>query len=167
MNFTLEKWDIRYAENVSKYANNEKIAANLRDSFPYPYTLEDARGFIQFCIDSDSSSMLYYAIVIDGAAVGSIALTGGTDVYRKSAELGYWLAEPYWSQGIMTEAIARICAEGFEKMDIVRIFAEPYHINLASRRVLEKNGFALEGVLKNSVIKHDKLLDTCIYALLK
>ena len=89
------------------------------------------------------------------------------DVYRRSAELGYWLAEPHWGKGIMTGAVRRICAEGFARWDIVRIFAEPYAYTTPSRRVLEKAGFALEGVLRQSVWKRGKLLDSCMYALLR
>ncbi len=104
---------------------------------------------------------------MDGEAVGSIAVTLKDDVYRKSAELGYWLAEPYWNRGIMTEAVRRICRHAFAAYDIVRIFAEPFACNTASRRVLERAGFTLEGVIKMSVYKNGRMLDSCIYALLK
>lgn len=107
------------------------------------------------------------AIVVDGHAVGSIGIFCGSDVYEKSGELGYWLAEEYWGQGIMTEAVKRICREAFEKFDIVRIYAEPYAYNIGSRSVLEKAGFSLEGTMKRAVCKWEKIYDCCIYALLK
>jgi ribosomal-protein-alanine N-acetyltransferase len=107
------------------------------------------------------------AIDIDGIAVGSIGIFLKDDVYCKSAELGYWLGEPFWGKGIMTQAVKQICKMAFEKYDIVRIFAEPYADNTASRRVLEKAGFRLEGILRKSVYKKGQIMDSCIYALIK
>ena len=77
---------------------------------------------------------------------GSIGLFLGGDVYRKSAELGYWLAEDYWGRGVMTAAVKQLCAEVFSRWDIARIYAEPFARNTGSRRVLEKAGFTLEGI---------------------
>ena len=119
------------------------------------------------CVRNEGRGQLARAIEVDGAAVGSISLTLGSDVYRRSAELGYWLAEPFWGRGLMTSAVAEMCREGFETWDIVRIYAEPYARNLASRRVLEKAGFTLEGTLRRSVFKNGEMLDSCIYALLR
>ena len=67
----------------------------------------------------------------------------------------------------MTEAIKQICEIVFEKYDIVRIFAEPYANNMESRRVLEKAGFQLEGILRKSVYKNGQLMDSCMYSLIK
>ena len=100
-------------------------------------------------------------------AVGSIGLFLGSDVYRRSAELGYWLGEPFWGRGIMTAAVETMCREGFAAWGIVRIHAEPFARNAASRRVLEKAGFALEGTLRRSVYKNGEMLDSCIYALVR
>jgi len=91
----------------------------------------------------------------------------GSDVYRRSAELGYWLGEPFWGRGIMTAAVETMCREGFAAWDIVRIHAEAFARNAASRRVLEKAGFALEGTLRRSVYKNGEMLDSCIYALVR
>ncbi len=107
------------------------------------------------------------AIVVNGHAVGSIGIFCGTDVYEKSGELGYWLAEEFWNKGIMTRAVRRISKEAFEKFDIMRIFAEPYADNAGSRKVLEKAGFGLEGVMRNGVYKNGQVRDYCMYALLK
>ena len=105
--------------------------------------------------------------MVDGEAVGSISLTLGSDVYRRSAELGYWLGKPFWGRGIMTAAVTAMCRDGFGTWDIVRIHAEPFARNAASRRVLEKAGFTLEGTLRQSVYKNGEMLDSCIYALLR
>lgn len=167
MSFILRKWKTEDAGDVAHYADNEKIARNLRDAFPYPYTLQDAEKFVGNCVSSDETKQLFRAIEVDGAAVGSIGIFLGSDVYCKSAELGYWLAEEYWNRGIITDAIRQICEEAFEKYDVVRIYSEPFAYNTASRKALEKAGFSLEGVMKNGVYKNGKVFDYCMYALLK
>lgn len=165
--FELRRWLDTDAEDVAKYANNEEIARNLRDIFPHPYTLEDAKSYINSCIAAGDQEQLCLAIVVEGHAAGSIGLFPGNDVYRKSAELGYWLAQEYWGMGIMSKAAKQICEEGFRRFDIARIFAEPYARNAGSRRVLEKAGFSLEGIMKSGVFKRGVLEDYCMYALLR
>ena len=165
--WTLRQWVPEDIPSVAKYANNPLVARNLRDAFPHPYTLADAQWYVEDCIQKGDVRQLCCAIVVNGEAAGSIGIMQGSDVYCKSAELGYWLAEPYWGRGIMTEAVRQACAAAFDRLDIVRIHAEPFARNTASRRVLEKAGFSLEGVLRDSVYKHGELLDSCLYALLK
>lgn len=168
MDFVLRPWQRSDAPDVAKYANNDRIAQNLRNIFPYPYTLANAEGFIESCIASDEKKQMFRAIEVDGRAVGSIALCLGGDVYALTAELGYWLAEDYWGQGIMTRAIRQICEEGFTQWgDLVRIYAVAYAHNAPSRRALEKAGFTLEGVLRQSVFKRNEICDSCMYALLR
>lgn len=104
---------------------------------------------------------------MDGKAVGSIGVFVMDDVYEKSAELGYWLAEEYWGKGIMTEAVKNICREAYDKFDIVRIFAEPFEHNKASRKVLEKAGFTCEGIMRDGVFKNGKVYSYYMYSLLK
>jgi ribosomal-protein-alanine N-acetyltransferase len=167
MEFTLREWKKSDIENVAQVANNKKVAKNLRNVFPNPYTKEDAEFYINMCLNADKSKDLFLAIDVDGKAVGSIGVFVKDDVYCKSAEMGYWLGEEYWGKGIMTEAVKRICKIAFEKFDIVRIFAEPCAHNIGSRRVLEKAGFKLEGILEKSVYKNNEFYDSCIYALIK
>ncbi len=167
MDFTLREWRREDAPDVAQYADNEKIARNLRDVFPHPYTLADAQGFVDSCAAGDPEKQLCLTIEADGRAVGSIALFRGGDVYRKNAELGYWLAEDYWGRGIMTRAVRQICQEGFFRWDIELIYAEPFAHNAGSRRVLEKAGFTLEGILRRSVFKRGTIGDSCMYALLR
>lgn len=126
MDFILRKWRREDAADVARYADNEKIARNLRDVFPHPYALADAQGFLDICIAGDPEMSLFRAIEVDGRAVGSISLCRGSDVYQKTAELGYWLAEDYWGRGIMTQAVRQLCREGFSCWDIQRIHAEPF-----------------------------------------
>ena len=167
MDFILRAWRREDAADVLRYANNDKIARNLRDVFPFPYILTDAQEFVNSCVEGDEEKQLCRAIEVDGHAVGSIGLFLGSDVYRMTAELGYWLAEEYWDRGIMTEAVKRICREGAERWDdLVRIYAEPFDYNTASRRVLEKAGFTLEGIMRCGACKRGRIFDYCMYALL-
>lgn len=167
VNWYLRKWRLTDAEAVAYYANNEKIARNLRNVFPYPYTLEDAGYYVKSCAENAEERQICRAVVADGRAAGSLGIFCGSDVYEKSAELGYWLAEEYWGQGIMTAAVKQLCREAFERFDIVRIYAEPFADNIGSGKVLEKAGFVLEGVMKKGVFKNGQFHDYCMYALVK
>ncbi|WP_325200086.1 GNAT family N-acetyltransferase [Oscillibacter sp.] len=165
--FALRPWQRTDAESVAAAADNPNIAANLRNAFPSPYTLADAEWFVGDCIAQGEARQLMRAIVIDGRAAGSISVSIKDDVYEKSAELGYWLAEDYWGRGVMTEAVRQICREAFDRFDILRIFAEPFAENLGSRRVLEKAGFLCEGTMRRGVYKNGRVQSYCIYALLR
>ena len=167
MTVTLSPWREEMIPAVYAHAQDPRIAANLRDVFPSPYHYEDAEAFVQDCVAREGQGQLCRAILVEGETVGSIGVFVQSDVYRRSAELGYWLAEPHWGKGIMTGAVRRICAEGFARWDIVRIFAEPYAYNTPSRRVLEKAGFTLEGVMRRGVYKDGQVQDYCMYALLR
>lgn len=165
--FELRAWKTEDAKSLAQAADNPNIAKNLRNAFPNPYTLEDARWYINDSIANAGKRQLNYAIVVDGQAVGGIGIFVKEDVYEKSAELGYWLAEEYWRQGIMSEAVKRICGEAFVSFDIVRIFAEPFADNAGSRGVLEKAGFTCEGTMRDGVYKNGEIHSYCMYSLLR
>ncbi len=165
--FQLRPWQTEDAPSLAQAADNPDIARNLRNVFPSPYTLEDAAWYIQDCIANAQNKQISYAIAADGKAAGSIGIFVKEDVYEKSAELGYWLAQDYWGQGIMTGAVQKICKEAFEAFDIVRIFAEPFADNAASRRVLEKAGFTCEGIMRNGVYKNGEIHSYCVYSILR
>lgn len=167
INFILEKPSLRFAQNLAQYADNPKIAANLRDTFPCPYTLRDAEKFLNFCTEEEGKSQMMRVIIVEGKAAGCITLTFGSDVSRLCGELGYWLGEPFWGKGIVTAAVKQILREAFDKTPLLRIIAVPYDYNISSRRVLEKVGFSLECIMKKSVIKNGKVLDSCLYARIK
>jgi RimJ/RimL family protein N-acetyltransferase len=99
--------------------------------------------------------------------VGSIGIVTKTDIYRKNIEIGFFLSEKFWGQGIMTKAIRAIISYAFGTFDIVRIYAEVFSDNIASGRALEKAGFRLEATLKNSIIKNNIIKDSCIYSVLR
>ena len=159
---TIRPWDSGDAVAIQRYANNRNIWANLRDIFPHPYSLENAHAFLGFVMKEDPRTT--FAIATDTEAIGCIALRLGNDVHCKTAELGYWLGEPFWSRGIMSEAVAEFTRWAFDAFDLHRIFAEPFASNTASVRVLEKAGFICEGRMRDNVFKDGKVLDSFIYA---
>lgn len=165
--FELRRWEKTDGESTVAVANNPQIAANLRNAFPNPYTLEDANYYVESCMNNEGKKQITRAIVVDEKAVGSIGIFVQEDVYEKSGELGYWLAEEYWGQGIMSSAVKMICKEAFAQFDLERIFAEPFETNVGSRRVLEKSGFTYEGTMRNGVYKNGKIQSYCMYSILK
>jgi RimJ/RimL family protein N-acetyltransferase len=153
----LRKFKQNDAIRMQELANNEKISINLRDAFPHPYTLSDAKDFIENCLSQDPITT--FAIEYEGEYVGNIGLGQGSDVYRKSAEIGYFIGEPYWNKGITTKAVNLITKYGFEKLGIVRIHTGIYEYNPASMRVLEKCGFEKDGVFRAAIFKNGKMWD--------
>ena len=166
-NFKLRAWKTEDAKSLAQAANNPNIAKNLRNTFPNPYTFDAAVWFINDSIANTNKKQINYAIVVDGQAVGGIGIFVKDDVYEKSAELGYWLAEEYWRNGIMSKAVQLICKEAFETFDLVRIFAEPFADNAGSRGVLEKAGFTYEGTMRNGVYKNGEIHSYCMYSVLR
>ena len=117
--------------------------------------------------EHDGKDGIFRAIVADGKIVGNISVEQKSDVYCKDGEIGYLLLTDFWSKGIATEAVCQICAEAFSELDIIRITGLVYAANIASARVLEKNGFAREGLQRNAVYKDGKIYDLCIFGKLK
>lgn len=167
MDCKIRRWRIEDAPELATALNNKKIQDNLRDGLPFPYTVNDAKEFIKAMLSADQEKAYAFAIVVDDKAIGSIGVFRCENIHFKTAELGYYIAEPYWGKGIGTSAVKQICSYIFSHTDIIRIFAEPFATNLASCRILEKSGFQLEGVLKKNAIKNGKILDMKMYALIK
>src|SRR5581483_4320251 len=158
----LRDWQPGDEPSLVRSADNRKVWINLRDRFPFPYRPVDAKRWIlQTCVLSPQTQ---FAIVIDGEAVGGIGLGLRSDVFRRSAEVGYWLGEPFWGRGFATEALRGLTDYGFETFDLSRIDAGVFEWNRASMRVLEKAGYLLEGRLKKSVTKEERTIDQWIYA---
>jgi ribosomal-protein-alanine N-acetyltransferase len=165
MPITLEPWKIEYLDDLVKYANNPSIAKNLTDAFPYPYTKEAGKQFIETV--SKSNPTLVFAIVKDSEIIGSIGIHPQQDIYRNNVELGYWLAEPFWGQNIMTTAISQIVEYAFKNLPINRIFAKPFGYNIGSQKALLKSGFVLEGKYEKTLIKNGELIDELVFAIRK
>ncbi len=162
MDFELRKWETADAEHLARYANNPKIANQLTDGFPHPYTLDNAHKFIDMARSHAPTRI--FAITVDGVACGGIGLHPQTDIMVKNAELGYWLAEPFWGNGIVSKAVQEIVEYGFKHFDITRIYARPFGTNLGSQRVLQKAGFTLEARFEKTVYKNGRLEDELYYA---
>ena len=167
MECKLRPWRADDAEDLAAALNNPKILNNLRDGLPYPYTRKDAEVFIESMLRADPNQSFAFAITVEDKAVGSIAVTRGQNVHRLTGELGYYVAEPYWNQGIGTDAVRQIVAYVFANSDLVRIYAEPFSYNAGSCRILEKNGFEFEGVLRKNAIKNGAFQDMRLYALVR
>ena len=159
---TIRSWRLDDAAPLAKHANNRKIWLGLRDLFPHPYTIDNANEFLR--CELRTQPITNFSIDIDGLAVGGIGIRIGEDVYRHTAELGYWLSEDFWGHGITSEAVPAFSNYCFENFPLHRIYAEPYANNPASARVLEKAGFVLEGRLKSNVFKDGQILDSLLYA---
>ncbi|MEQ1746756.1 MAG: GNAT family N-acetyltransferase [Saprospiraceae bacterium] len=162
MHFSLRPWSIEDLPSLVRYANNFEIAKYMTDKFPHPYTEEAGRQFIAYA--TEATPVHIFAIDVEGQASGGVGLHARFDVERKNMELGYWLAQPFWGQGIMPKAVAQMVDYGFRTFDITRIFARPYGPNIGSRRVLEKAGFVLEAHFEKTIFKNGEFLDELIYA---
>lgn len=150
---------------LTKLLNNKTIWINLRDVIPYPYSLEDAKDWYNFVTSNNYNLCL--TIEVDGQICGIITLEFKPDVYRKAAEIGYWLGEAAWGKGIATEAVRQLTSYAFEQYDLTRIEARVFGWNPASKRVLEKVGYLHEGTIRNGVIKDGKVTDEWIMGILR
>ncbi len=167
MKCQIRKWERTDAKDLAAALSNKKIQDNLRDGLPYPYTEQDGAAFISEMLSADENETFAFAITVENRAIGSIGVFRQGNIHRRTAELGYYIAEEYWGRGIGTKAIKQICSYVFSKSDIIRIYAEPFAHNKASCRALEKAGFQYEGTLRDNAAKNGKTLDMKMYALLK
>jgi len=153
------------ATALAQLANNKKIYDNVRDALPHPYTLDDAIFFIN--LTKQENPQVSFAIEYEGVFCGMIGLIPQKDVYRLTAEIGYWLGEPFWGKGIITKAAAMVTDYGFNELGLIRIHTGIFEHNIASMKVLEKNGYKKECVFEKSVIKNGEILNEHRYAKLK
>ena len=161
----IRRWLKDDFSTLAKYLNNKKIWDNCRDSLPYPYSESDAQQFIRFVLNQSEQNN--YCIEVNQEAVGNISFSRGIDVERYNAELGYWLAEPYWGKGIMTQMLVLASRSYFSHTDVIRVYANVYAGNMPSMRVLEKIGFRKCGIHRNAYFKNGNFLDCHCYELLK
>lgn len=156
-------WRWEDEPSLARHADDREVSRRLRDSFPHPYTREDARRFIGFARGQEPRTT--FAIAVDGEAVGGIGLRLGQEVERRSAEIGYWLGRAFWGRGIATAAVRGLTGFAFEAFGLTRVFAVPFENNPASMRVLEKCGYLREGVMRRSVVKDGVVMDQILYAI--
>ena len=162
----LRKWTVNDKESLMAICNAAD-RSYLTGRLPFPYTEADADWWLKMVEGHDGKDGIFRSVSVDGMIVGNISVEQKSDVYGKDVEIGYLLITEKWSQGIMTEAVGQICDIAFSSLDIIRITGLVYEPNSGSRRVLEKNGFLLEGILKNAVVKEGRVYDLCVYGKLK
>jgi len=159
--FIIRDWAPSDEAALVKYADNRKIWLNLDDRFPHPYTAADAREWIAL---STREPVTNFAIATEKEAIGGIGLRLLEGIFLRSAELGYWLGQPYWRKGIVSAAVPVIVDFGFKELDLVRLQALVFARNTASAHILEKCGFRLEGRLVKGVYKNGENIDALLYA---
>ncbi len=162
----VREWREADAESLTLQANDRRVWRGLRDAFPHPYGIEDARRFIGLA--RQKSPPTYFAIEVAGKGAGGIGYTRHSDVERIGAEIGYWLGCEFWGQGIATAALGLVTRHAFTaNAELRRLYAVPYSSNLASARVLAKAGYRCEGTLRQSAVKDGQVLDQWMYAILR
>jgi len=166
-NFILRPFNKEDEKSLQGNINNKKIYQNT-SNIPHPYTLKDAKKWITKNLKEEKKKnpqMINFAIEINDEVVGSVGL--GNIKYGHKAEVSYWLGEKYWNSGIMTEAVKLVTKFGFEKLKLKKIYGRVYIFNLASKKVLEKNDYKLEGILKKDFKKDGKFIDSYLLAKIK
>lgn len=162
MKIELRDYQQSDASALAAVANNERIGKTLRDTFPYPYTEEDAKGYIALCQNTDKALMYSQAIVVDGMLAGGASLTLKEEAGNVFVEIGYWLGVDYWNQGIAKQVVNLMCAYSFHYFPVPYIQAEVIVSNIASIKVLTHCGFTIVERLPNSIYKdhmyHDLIL---------
>ena len=162
MTFDLHKWTSADREALMALCNAVDRTF-LSDRLPYPYTEADADWWLGMVAENDGKEGVWRSIVVDGQIVGSISVERLADE-RNVGSIGYMILTPFWSQGIGTEAVRQICGVAFRELALERIIGEVFPENLASARVLEKNGFLLEERKSGAVVKSGKAMDVKVYA---
>ena len=154
---------------VTEYLSDRDIHLNTL-TIPYPYTEADAETWIKNRLEHTGNVGRHVSFAIRNAddkmigAVGADNLDPNKD-YR--AEVGYWLAKPFWGTGIMTEALGAFIRYAFQEFNLQKLVAHVFELNTGSARVLEKNGFQLEGRLRKHYLKNGEMVDARAYGLLK
>ena len=150
------------APGLARNGNNAEIARNQRDSYPYPYTLEYARNWIQYVKSHYSDCR--FVIAQDQEAIGEIGFVIQSDVHCQSAEVAYWLGEDYWGQGIATRALEYVTQYAFKEKGLKRLYADIIEYNTGSQRVLQKCGYQLDGIMRKNVYKDKKFYDQLVFS---
>ena len=164
MTIDLHKWTFADREALMALCNAVD-RTYLSDRLPYPYTEADADWWLGMVTENDGKEGTWRAIVMDGQIVGSISVERMTEEQRNAGSIGYMILTPFWSQGIGTEAVRQICTIAFQELALERIIGEVFPENLASARVLEKNGFRLEETKVGAVVKGGKAMGVRVYGL--
>ena len=113
--------------------------------------------------ESDRKEGIWRSIWADGDFVGSISVERKAEDDKVVGEIGYMILTPFWAQGIGTEAVRQVCGIAFQELELDRIIGQVFPENVASVRVLEKNGFRLEETIVEKVIKSGMVRDVKLF----
>ncbi|MDB4292802.1 GNAT family N-acetyltransferase [Maribacter sp.] len=162
---TLRNYEMAIAEQFASYRNNPIIFENVYDKVPNPFTLKDAKAFITLQLKTTPAprKLIYW----EDQFVGEIGIDIREDVFRLSAEIGYFIGEPFWGKGIASKAVQLMTAYAFNNFNVIRIEAGVFEYNKSSMRVLEKNNFHLESIKKKGAFKNGKIIDDYVWVKLK
>jgi len=163
--YCIRRYGYSDQEALVKYANNLNVSRLLRDQFPFPYTKTDAETWLIHACNQEIETN--FVIANDKELIGAIGINLQDDVNRFSAEIGYWIGEPFWGKGIATGALKIFTKYAFENFDLSRIYAHVFEGNDASEKVLLKVGYKKEATLRKAVFKEGIFLDQYLYAILK
>lgn len=164
MPITLRPYQLSDIHDLVAAANHPEINRYLRDHFPFPYTIQDAYWWLTEGVRTRAN---HAAITLDGICIGGISVVFGQAETHLSGEIGYWLGRDFWGRGFATEAVKLMTEDTFRSTDLVRIHAQVFSPNAASRHVLQKCGYQEEGILRNAIVKNGELMDMYVYARLR
>lgn len=158
----LIKWNMNMQEEL-KHICNGVDRTFLSNRLPYPYTIDNATWWLSMVCEHDGKDGIFRAIVVDGKVVGNISVEQKSDVYCRDGEIGYMLLDEYSRKGIMTEAVREICSIAFLELNLLRITGLVYAPNIASQKVLLKNGFVQEGIQQKAIYKNGLIYDLYLF----
>jgi len=155
----IEETDLK---RIAQLANDRDIA-EMTARLPYPYTISDAQTWFDYVAHTELEHV--FAICSGKELIGVIGLV--LEPEHKRAELGFWLGKSYWNQGHASAAAQIMVGYAFSTLGVTKVYARCFGANNNSKRVLEKNGFVLEGQLKQHYIRMGTVQDVCYYGLQK
>jgi len=160
--FKLRPWRAGDEANLVGCGNDRAVWRNMTSRFPHPYTLDDAHAWLAIA-NTRPENVRNFAIEVDGRAVGGVGFRRETDLHTRTAEIGYWLGQPFWGRGLAPAALRLTTDFAFASYDFVRLQAGVMSWNPRSSRVAEKAGYALEARLKQHVFKDGELCDVLVH----
>ncbi len=163
--YCIRSYEYSDEKALIQYANNYNISKLLRDQFPFPYTQPEAESWLIHACNQQIETN--FAIANEKELIGAIGINLQEDVNRFSAEIGYWLGEPFWGREIISKALKLFTIYIFQNFELNRIYAIVFEGNDASEKVLIKAGYTKEATLRKAVFKDGNFLDQYVYAILK
>lgn len=152
---------------IVKHASNKKIS-DFTLNLPFPYAEKDAIYWINLAnqgFKNGTNIIFGIKLKTDDQFIGGIELNIERRFNR--AEIGYWIAEPFWRKGYATEAIKSIMKYGFEHLDLNKFTSSYLAKNPVSGKVMENSGMTKEGELKEHILKKSEYHDLIVFGLTK